>query len=536
MAHLTHHQLLPPALFPSLTRSRSQEPLSPISPTSSRSATDPPSPSPKHIRRSSSTTLDSFRQAPRAAQTLPTSRSSLEKRRAKERDKDKDKEKQEKHRRLHLHTHFPHPHLPTLSAGLHPEPSYHRSRSHDNRHRRTQTDTQTPTILINDSRSANVGLPSLEVTRDGPSEDKHSHHLHHHHYHHAHQNHNSKDDLKSMLRPTRPGLRPRAVSDSSRPSFTAQASSNPLNSQTSRNSGTPQKTSTTVPSISSALDRKSALEKSQPESATPVALSALRQSAAKADAELRSRLSNISKSSTEITRRLDYTYYNLLEKVGQLVSTVSSFQSLLAQTHAMSEGFQEGISDASGRGGLQADLKKGAEEFEMGFEERRKRVEELEKRIKDGKNQAAELGERLEGCRKRVKDFESKEQRWREKVSWRLRVFWICSALLLSLALGIGIWWENRAIRTSEGNQHGLEGKVGNYTFKIETEKEKLLDRISTGSMPEDVQDLLRSVVAGQEQESSPRKTFQVPLSSDEERWVAAKDRKMDVLTIFDDL
>lgn len=473
--------------------------------------------------------------APRAAHTLPTTQSPVEKNKVRE----KDREKQEKHSRLHLRTHFPHPHLHALSTSLHPESNHHRSRSHDHRHRRTQTDTYTPTILINDSVNDIASVASLAPAKDGsPSDINGSHHQIHHHHHHRHTNqgHNSKEDLKTMLRPTRPGVRPRAVSDSSRPSPAVHVSSNPSNAPATTNDRTIQRTPTTASFISSVIDRNSALKKLQLESATPATLAGMRKSAAEADAELRSRLTNISKSSNEITRRLDYTYYNLLEKLGQLGSTVSSFQSLLAQTHAMNEEFRDGISDRRGSSGLQADLTKGAEDFEISFEGREKRVEELEERIRNGRDRGAELGKRLEDCREKIKEFDMRERKWREKVSWRLRIFWVCSALLLCLALGFGVWWENRGIRVSESRLNETGKESGNETLsKVRMEKEEFLNRISAETVPEDVQELLRNVVARQEKALQSSKDSKVPMEAGERKGPGIEDGE-DVLRIFDEL
>ncbi|PWY65291.1 hypothetical protein BO94DRAFT_340486, partial [Aspergillus sclerotioniger CBS 115572] len=55
---------------------------------------------------------------------------------------------------------------------------------------------------------------------------------------------------------------------------------------------------------------------------------------------LRSALSLIGTLATDITRRLDYTYYNLLEKLAALNSTIASFQELSNSTTALFDDFQ----------------------------------------------------------------------------------------------------------------------------------------------------------------------------------------------------
>ena len=59
-----------------------------------------------------------------------------------------------------------------------------------------------------------------------------------------------------------------------------------------------------------------------------------------AEEEMRLRVADINRTGLEITRRLDYGYYNLLEKVGNLVATIQSFQQLAAQSKQLISNFE----------------------------------------------------------------------------------------------------------------------------------------------------------------------------------------------------
>ncbi|KAI9927320.1 hypothetical protein MW887_003707 [Aspergillus wentii] len=89
---------------------------------------------------------------------------------------------------------------------------------------------------------------------------------------------------------------------------------------------------------------------------------------------LRSALSSIGTLATDITRRLDYTYYNLLEKITALNSTISSFQELSDSTSALFDGFEREVT------GLDQEIRKQIGELK-GFQPQIQKIESLEEQF-----------------------------------------------------------------------------------------------------------------------------------------------------------
>ncbi|PYH84712.1 hypothetical protein BO82DRAFT_259192, partial [Aspergillus uvarum CBS 121591] len=146
---------------------------------------------------------------------------------------------------------------------------------------------------------------------------------------------------------------------------------------------------------------------------------------------LRSALSLIGTLATDITRRLDYTYYNLLEKVAALNATVSSFQELLNSTSSLFADFQRETSS------LDQEIRKQIGELQE-FQPQLRRIEALEDRMKTGRTKAQELNDRLENMRNEIDHWEKKEMEWQDRVNRRLRMFWAFAAAgVLAVLLAI---------------------------------------------------------------------------------------------------
>ncbi|KAJ5569314.1 hypothetical protein N7450_011800 [Penicillium hetheringtonii] len=146
---------------------------------------------------------------------------------------------------------------------------------------------------------------------------------------------------------------------------------------------------------------------------------------------LRSALTTISTQATDATRRLDYTYYSLLEKITALNSTISSFQELSDSAAAFLSDFERETST------LDQDLRKQIIDLK-GFTPQTDKISHLESRMQSGRAKAELLGSRLEGVKKEIEQWERREMEWQEKTSRRLRIFWIIAgSTFLVLILGI---------------------------------------------------------------------------------------------------
>lgn len=144
---------------------------------------------------------------------------------------------------------------------------------------------------------------------------------------------------------------------------------------------------------------------------------------------LRTALSLIGTLATDITRRLDYTYYNLLEKLAALNATVASFQELSNSTSTLFNDFERETTS------LGHEIRKQFGELNE-FQPQIQRIESLEERMRVGRAKAEALNARLEEMRDEVHRWEEKEVEWQTRVTKRLRIIW---GLVLSGALGFMI-------------------------------------------------------------------------------------------------
>lgn len=159
---------------------------------------------------------------------------------------------------------------------------------------------------------------------------------------------------------------------------------------------------------------------------------------------LRSALTSIGTLATDVTRRLDYTYYNLLEKITALNSTISSFQELSDSASTLLSDFEHETA------GLDQDIRKQLNDLK-GFESQIQKADALEQRMKAGRQRVEELGKRLETVRREIDSWEQRETEWQTRTSRRLRIFWgivISALLVLVLALVLQNWpkfWSSHA-------------------------------------------------------------------------------------------
>ncbi|KAJ5909185.1 hypothetical protein N7495_001867 [Penicillium taxi] len=146
---------------------------------------------------------------------------------------------------------------------------------------------------------------------------------------------------------------------------------------------------------------------------------------------LRSTLSSIGTQATDITRRLDYTYYNLLEKMTALNTTIASFQDLSDSAAKLLSNFERETAE------LDQGVQKQIQDLQ-GFKPQIQKADALEKRMILGRQRVEELGKRLEKDQQEIDRWERRESEWQSRTSRRLRIFWALvasSVLVLLLAL-----------------------------------------------------------------------------------------------------
>lgn len=145
---------------------------------------------------------------------------------------------------------------------------------------------------------------------------------------------------------------------------------------------------------------------------------------------LRSALTSIGTLATDATRRLDYTYYNLLEKITALNSTIASFQELSDLASTLLNDFERETA------GLDQDIRKQINDLQ-GFTPQIEKADALEQRMKAGQHRVEELGKRLEIVRHEIDSWEQRETEWQTKTTRRLRIWGIVLGAVVVLVLAL---------------------------------------------------------------------------------------------------
>lgn len=156
---------------------------------------------------------------------------------------------------------------------------------------------------------------------------------------------------------------------------------------------------------------------------------------------LRSALSVIGTLATDITRRLDYTYYGLLEKIAALNVTIGSFQDLSDSTSRLFDDFKQETTS------LEQDIRKQIGDLN-GFHPQMKRIEALEERMRDNKTRAKTLGNRLETMRNEIERWDKREMEWQMRTNQRLRIFLgvVTAAILAILVVTVFRHWSTEGM------------------------------------------------------------------------------------------
>jgi tetrahydromethanopterin S-methyltransferase subunit B len=152
---------------------------------------------------------------------------------------------------------------------------------------------------------------------------------------------------------------------------------------------------------------------------------------------LRSALTSIGTLATDVTRRLDYTYYNLLEKITALNSTISSFQELSDSASTLLNDFERETA------GLDQDIRKQINDLQ-GFTPQIEKADALEQRMKAGRQRVEELGKRLEAVRHEIDSWEQRETEWQMRTTRRLRIWGIALGAMVILVLALVFQSQNQ--------------------------------------------------------------------------------------------
>jgi chromosome segregation ATPase len=111
--------------------------------------------------------------------------------------------------------------------------------------------------------------------------------------------------------------------------------------------------------------------------------------------DLRTALKSLSDQSLKTSRRLDDTYYSILEKVSVLRQTIGSLQELSGLTRELRENFESDTTE------LVDDVQGQFDGFDN-FDDQQQQILGLEDRIQVGKQKADSLTDRLAKAKERV--------------------------------------------------------------------------------------------------------------------------------------
>lgn len=125
----------------------------------------------------------------------------------------------------------------------------------------------------------------------------------------------------------------------------------------------------------------------------------------KANRDLRTALRTLSDQSLKTSRRLDDTYYSILEKVSVLRQTIVSLQELSGLTKELHDNFESDTKD------LIDDIQGQYDGFDN-FDNQQQQLVDLEDRIHVGKQKADSLTDRLAKVKERVDARAQAEQEW----------------------------------------------------------------------------------------------------------------------------
>ncbi|KAG5945087.1 hypothetical protein E4U53_006762 [Claviceps sorghi] len=168
---------------------------------------------------------------------------------------------------------------------------------------------------------------------------------------------------------------------------------------------------------------------------------------------LKHSLMELNSFSTTMTKRLDDTYYSVLERMSTLANTVAVLRDLARASRDICETFDKDTRD------LESDIIRQLSTAGQ-FEEKQRRIAALQKRICESRDKIAALASRVDAVQKSVERWEQADKRWQERTRKRLKIIWSATMVLVLLVIAFVIGM-NYA-RSSAGD--GEAGRFPDWT------------------------------------------------------------------------
>lgn len=189
----------------------------------------------------------------------------------------------------------------------------------------------------------------------------------------------------------------------------------------------------------------------------------------RAYSELRNSLVSLNTLSDTATRRLDNTYYSVLEKLSALQNTISSLRELAAVTQSLNSTFTD---DADS---LVFEVNDQISIFDN-FNSQSSLIQRLQERVNAGRQKIQSLGGRVDGVKTRVESWERGEQAWQDRTRKRLKVLWIIISVVAGFFVCLVLFRYTPAksagpgqgvIRGWNASEFPALGDMSNETFKL---------------------------------------------------------------------
>ncbi|KAF3803498.1 hypothetical protein GCG54_00004668 [Colletotrichum gloeosporioides] len=347
----------------------------------------------------------------------------------------------------------------------------------------TTTATATATATSTATAAAAALLPARRprhqitrsITEFSPPLKMHRHcHSHHHHPTPQPHHHSSRRDNSSKF--LFPDERSPGLSAADRSLLMGRSSLDMTRSEFATPSRSPDSSRRTSALVGPMLGGgENSLNVSPPrgkgkKANTPTSLVVEKERTANRVTGLKKSLVDLSSFSTTTTRRLDETYYSVLEKKSMLHNTISAIKELAMASRRLTGEFEREAEE------MAQDVDGQLATFGQ-FNEQEQRIEALQTRIEKGRTRIQGLGERVDLVRRRIEGWERADREWQEKTRKRLRTVWIVMsvvfAILILLFIGAqyaqqvgGVDLEDVAAKIVEkGANHtpglGVDGKGG---------------------------------------------------------------------------
>jgi hypothetical protein len=208
--------------------------------------------------------------------------------------------------------------------------------------------------------------------------------------------------------------------------------------------------------------------------------------------ELRNALHTLTTLSNDTTRRLDITYYSVLEKLSVLQGTITSMKELAGLARELNDEFEHESEE------VVTEIETSLAGFE-GFDGQQKRIEALAERVKKGREKIKVLGDRVEIVTEKVDGWKKAEEEWHERTRKRLKGLWIIIAVCGVLVLGLVAFQYTPARTQGPGvlkgfNASELSGvpdlkQTRNEKWSLKRKTEDALEQMNSRGKEEKVED-----------------------------------------------